>query len=333
MRTGTNAEGTVLTRIFLLLLLAICVAAAYSGWRAAHYHLAAVNQARLLALQPIPTFTPAQALQGVTSVAQLQRQLKQISNAGAQVQLQRGSDYLFSAPRRHCVAVRLPPARTVTESQQLVHILRQFDALQQHPQAQLGWCFNGYFSGQPKPLQTQPELGFVDIERAQAKGQQITIAANAKVDLLAHELAHLAGLADEYAMRKPLAEQYCAGRYRHPSLNVVVTSSQVLSSAELKALWQHLPWRDRVSDWRMLGQPARNGWQLGSAEGIGLYPAKTCEETPYYAWKPVAETTAMQHFDIPVWPQLYLELMAEYLQGRRDLRDNDHRASSGEEPH
>jgi len=326
--------GRWINRGLLALLLLLCVGALLAGLAVSHH----LTQRSLTHTPPLPIIAPIvtgqQALHGVTSKRQLQQQLADISDPIERARLARGAAYLFeSAPDKHCVAVRLPFSNHDINGQQLVHILEQFEALQTHPQAPIGWCFNGYFADQTKPLAAQPELAFVDIERAQAKGQQIVVAADARVDLLAHELAHLAGLADEYAMRKPLAARYCAGRYRHPSLNVVVTEQQVLSAAELKALWQQLPWRNHVEDWRQLGQQTAAGWQLGSRAGVGLYPAKTCAETRYFAWKPVAETTAMQHFDIPVWPALYLELMRDYLQGRRDLRNDDNWASGGEEPH
>lgn len=147
----------------------------------------------------------------------------------------------------------------------------------------------------------------------------MVLSLAAPVELLAHELGHWLGLADEYAMSAPLAAAFCRGDYQHPSLNIVVTDSRQLSAEQLQQLWQTLPWRTAVKDWRLLAQPTsltnsqgESLWELGSApEQIGLHAVDTCQNSDYFAWRPLAEITAMQYFDSARWPSLYLELIQQ----------------------
>ncbi|WP_417665532.1 hypothetical protein [Pseudidiomarina sp.] len=149
---------------------------------------------------------------------------------------------------------------------------------------------------------------------ASSQNHSIVLPTNATLSLFAHEIAHWLGFVDEYAMSAELAENYCAGRYAHPSLNVVTTASTTLDRDALIDLWVQLPWRFAVPDWRALGQPLdanEQRWRLGSKdEDVGLYSIATCQQTDRYAWRPVNTMTPMQYYDIGQWPELYLELIA-----------------------
>lgn len=216
--------------------------------------------------------------------------------------------------RFDCVQVELPPEPSAKRK-----VFSLFGQFNQHPLKHLNWCFTGHWDGTTLASSKRPTIRFTPIPRAYAKAGDIYLPAAASVDLLAHELAHIAGLADEYAMRTELATPFCEGRYRHPSLNVVVTQRQIMTSVELQQLWQRLPWRSAVADWRLLGtrvsQQGESYWRLGSsaATSVGLFAVATCTEVGKFAWRPVPQTTAMQHFDVPHWPALYLQLMQRYL--------------------
>ncbi|MGQ4276245.1 hypothetical protein ACQ5ES_04240 [Pseudidiomarina sp. E22-M8] len=167
----------------------------------------------------------------------------------------------------------------------------------------------------PRELQ-QHQLVFVTAEAlsiASATHWQMVMPTSASVDLLAHEAGHWLGFADEYAMSTTLAVDYCNGRYQHPSVNVVTTTTNHVTSAELQALWQRLPWRDAVKDWRELAQQDGKGvWRLGSDNSVkvGLFASNTCAAVAnVYSWKPVARMTAMEYHDVNVWPPIYLELL------------------------
>jgi len=148
---------------------------------------------------------------------------------------------------------------------------------------------------------------------ASSHANQITLPTDASLSLLAHELGHWLGLADEYSMAPELAENFCSGRYDHASANVVVTDSLQMSSAELQQLWHQLPWHFAVDDWRQLATAVDDDkWRLGSlVDTVGLHAIATCDAIEgKYAWRPIADMTPMQYYDINQWPPLYLELIA-----------------------
>lgn len=201
--------------------------------------------------------------------------------------------------------------------------------LKQLPLPTSQWCFN---------WQTQPQLSCqsadgiaraqCDVDttgrtiilagqgKASSSTNRITLTQSSQRKVLAHELGHWLGLADEYAMSRPLAERFCRGDYNFDARNLVITRQQIMSKAELKSLWQRLPWRDAVKDWRQLGVKRDNdSWQLGSQQqSVGLYKAATCDYLPgYYAWKPVAEITAMERHQSDHWPALYIKLINQNL--------------------
>lgn len=153
--------------------------------------------------------------------------------------------------------------------------------------------------------------------KASSSQTRITLTTSSQREVVAHELGHWLGLADEYAMAQPLAEAFCRGGYNFDPLNIVLTDQQTMTAGELKALWQRLPWRDAISDWRSLGKPLTNNrWQLGSSKqhAAGLYPAATCATVSgVYAWKPVPEQTAMERHQSGHWPPLYLKLIGQRL--------------------
>ncbi len=166
---------------------------------------------------------------------------------------------------------------------------------------------------------TQRQLVFLNLPATQIASTdswQMVLPVHASVDVLAHEMGHWLGFADEYSMSLGLAQNFCRGRYEHPSLNVVVTDKHNYSATELKQLWQRLPWRTAVDHWQLLGrQDASGAWQLGSTAStdIGLFASATCAAVPgVYSWKPVAEMTAMEYHDVNVWPSIYFDLLENF---------------------
>src|SRR5690554_6434212 len=151
-----------------------------------------------------------------------------------------------------------------------------------------------------------------DVGIAYNDGTRITLPLGASLQLVAHELAHWYGFADEYTMPIELARKFCTGQYHFNSLNVVVTDTDVVKTAELIELLQQLPWRFAVPDWQRLATPiGDDSWHLGSEAGaeIGLFATQTCAQTQYYSWRPVSDLTPMHYHDITVWPSLYLQLL------------------------
>ncbi len=162
----------------------------------------------------------------------------------------------------------------------------------------------------------QRYIVFAAAGKSSAHGNRLTLSEHSDGAVLAHELAHWLGFADEYPMSKPLAEHFCQGRYDFRPLNLVTTTARTLTTAELKRLWQTLPWRSAVADWRQLAQRGADGrWQLGSdSEVIGLHPAATCDAVDgVYAWKPLAQQTPMERHQLQQWPALYQRLATQAL--------------------
>lgn len=134
--------------------------------------------------------------------------------------------------------------------------------------------------------------------------------------LLQHELGHALGLADEYPMRGTLAKAFCGGEFSFQPLNLVFTSSDVLSDAEKRKLHAQLPWQHYL-DSPIATQQEDGQWRLGTEQKgdqhVGLFPAATCHATGVFAWKPVGDVTFMEHHELGAVPDLYLRLIVEQL--------------------
>jgi hypothetical protein len=179
---------------------------------------------------------------------------------------------------------------------------------------------------------------FADAGRSYTRPKVMVLGQRADSDVIKHEWAHWLGFADEYAMRMPYARDFCLGRYASQPVNIVVTEKQRMTSDELRALWHRLPWREQVSDWRMLARPlGADQWQLGSSndlERVGLYAAQTCEAVAgRFAWKPVAQETLMERHQSGVWPELYQRLQKPFLLHDSQLSQHQDRAQEREKPH
>src|SRR5690606_5698252 len=172
---------------------------------------------------------------------------------------------LETPARSHCepLVIALP------EGRERLQVLRLLSEFQQHPVGRLPWC-----PSLTDQTDKTANVLFVRTKRAFNAAGVIHLPADSSVALLAHELAHTAGLADEYPMREELANDFCAGNYDHPATNVVVTASQTMSSEELQSLWQRLPWQQEVDSWQLLGEKLGDGlWRLGSSVHleVGLF--------------------------------------------------------------
>lgn len=216
--------------------------------------------------------------------------------------------------------------------------------LKAHPLAEVGLCFTEYSS----PLDcrvtrhghldctevvtdTDARVEVVDLDTlvdhtrasnstARVLNTTMSISSAAEFAVFVHELGHLLGLADEYAMSAPLAHAFCSGQYQFSALNVVVTSAREVSRNELDALIQRVPWAE------YLQQPiAQQAMQVDDDEAvlilgsqdeskIGLFATDTCAGTPYFAWRPVAEPTFMQQHEVGSIPEFYVRLIRNRLQ-------------------
>lgn len=148
---------------------------------------------------------------------------------------------------------------------------------------------------------------------ANTRNRNIFIPEQANWRVLFHEIGHALGLADEYPMQRDVAERFCAGDFRFPSFNIVTTELNLLSDGQMEAFKDNLPWREYLTT--DIAQPVRIGgvryWRLGSSEPreVGLYPAATCENTAFQAWRPIDRATFMERSEYPYVPELYLKWM------------------------
>ncbi|MGX5914490.1 hypothetical protein ACR0ST_07130 [Aliidiomarina sp. Khilg15.8] len=154
---------------------------------------------------------------------------------------------------------------------------------------------------------------------ANARSTQLYLPVDASFDVLVHELAHWFGLADEYPMSADLATLFCSGRYRFDAQNIVVTASRRLSEEDYQRLLQRLPWQPYVQ--QPIATKDHDGrYRLGSADStqVGLFAAETCQQAEgYFAWKPVASKTFMEHHDVGAVPPLYIKLMRQYADNKK----------------
>ncbi|RUO80442.1 hypothetical protein CWI84_05110 [Idiomarina tyrosinivorans] len=210
-------------------------------------------------------------------------------------------------------------------------VYRLVEHLLESPLAEFDWCFQWHSAPLHCNYQdsarvtcnasdSRRELRLVKQGGAYATPTLLYLPRAANFTVFLHELGHWLGLADEYPMASALAQQFCHGQYRQQPLNIVVTQSQRLTASELKQLYRRLPWRFAVASWQQLATQEQDGyWRLGSNHAFGLHPAATCDQVKgVYAWKAVAQTTAMQVQESRVWPPLYLELIQQRLATNND---------------
>ncbi|PYE35332.1 hypothetical protein DFP83_101214 [Idiomarina fontislapidosi] len=184
---------------------------------------------------------------------------------------------------------------------------------------------------------TSPRIILAAAGRSYTRPHMMVLGRGATAEVIRHEWAHWLGFADEYAMRMPYAQNFCMGRYANDPVNVVVTHQKIVSTDALKALWQGLPWRAHVDDWRDLAQPlGDHRWQLGSADtqAVGLFATDTCAAVSgHYAWKPVAQETLMERHQSDVWPSVYRLLQQPQLLLDSQLGEHQNRTQERKEPH
>lgn len=164
------------------------------------------------------------------------------------------------------------------------------------------------------PVAQQVDVVLTDAGLANTRNGLVFIDRQARGRVLAHELGHALGLADEYAMSRDLALRFCSGDFDFTALNLVITEATSLSTAELVALTKSLPWVQYLQQ-PIAQKRAEDLWHLGSTDPlrVGLHPVATCEGTGFYAWRPIGYVTFMQQHEVGSLPSVYLNLMKSRL--------------------
>jgi len=146
------------------------------------------------------------------------------------------------------------------------------------------------------------------------------------VDVFIHELSHLLGFIDEYAL--PKNHRVCQREQLHMfSHNIVVlkpyyegTKKEILALLEKQVPWfraidQEVPLLVRVGDKWKVGTPSQyvfNNHNTGKAN-VGLFESETCKNTKVVAFKPTKIKTNLRYYEAP-----FITLYAGFLQHRAE---------------
>lgn len=191
--------------------------------------------------------------------------------------------------------------------------IKQIDC---HPKKQRAFCV---YSEEQLPQQAIPVF-VTEAGLANTRNRIIYMSRQSNWQVLLHEMGHALGLADEYPMSTALAVSFCQQQYDFDAKNIVISHTRLQTDTERDAFLHALPWSEWLEGQVSLpidvsGQVL---YRLGSleTEGIGLFPASTCELTEKQAWKPVARATFMEYYESNYVPDLYLQWMHEEMQAR-----------------
>ena len=136
-------------------------------------------------------------------------------------------------------------------------------------------------------------------------------------NVFAHELAHLLGFIDEYPLKS--THDACQQPNNILSHNVVVLpktyNASQTSQANLRAdIINKIPWGKFILNSTPIMVYDGVNWVLGTPDefshSVGVFPAKTCEKTAQFSFKPLQQRTQLEYFEIE-FPKLYQQL---YLQ-------------------
>ncbi|GAC14648.1 SEL1-like repeat protein [Aliiglaciecola lipolytica] len=107
-----------------------------------------------------------------------------------------------------------------------------------------------------------------------------------------HELAHFAGFVDEYEIDKTSANKVCKNT-QVPNLTIADSPPRMNKTGFAR-------------------------YQKAFSE-LELTQTYTCQQTPVTAYKPVSQTTFMEHHDIGVIPDVYLQIWLDVLENKVGL--------------
>ena len=134
-----------------------------------------------------------------------------------------------------------------------------------------------------------------------------------------HELAHFVGFVDEYPLSATLGERICRLDVEHP--NIRVQQPAVIAAPSAKHHSQRLVGTRQAQGLSTLSSP-----ELATADDPTAahaveyrYPARTCNNHSYQAYKLEQGITFLEYHDSGWIPQSYLRIWQQRLLNRRDL--------------
>lgn len=137
-------------------------------------------------------------------------------------------------------------------------------------------------------------------------------------EVFLHELAHLLGFIDEYAL--PENHYRClsvqSSMFSH-NIAVIPRYYQGSKESARQQILKRLPWAKYIESTTALVRQSEQGWRLGTIdkmnqgqELVGAYLAETCNERDFVAVKPLKIRTTMRYYETQ-FPSLYLQLLAD----------------------
>jgi hypothetical protein len=137
------------------------------------------------------------------------------------------------------------------------------------------------------------------------------------VDVLSHEISHLLGFVDEYAMSKN--HKVCKTIQKSPfSLNISVLKSNRAGNRQnvRKAILAELSWANSINASTPILTRGVNNWIVGTPnshrEEVGLFRAQSCVNSEeankegFSAYKPIRRSTQLE-FYVEIFPKEYIE--------------------------
>ncbi|MGB3726177.1 MAG: hypothetical protein WA981_10460 [Glaciecola sp.] len=119
-----------------------------------------------------------------------------------------------------------------------------------------------------------------------------------------HELAHLVGFVDEYAVGSELASQYC---YEGEAPNLVLDDNRATSP-------QYQQWLAFNQAQSLQGMSNDTSPYDSTVHSLQVAPSRTCNKLNIKTLKPASKITFLEHHDTEYIPPLYLTLWAHNLQ-------------------
>ncbi|MCU4676324.1 hypothetical protein N7931_11870 [Catenovulum sp. 2E275] len=178
-----------------------------------------------------------------------------------------------------------------------------------------------------KQLQNAESLDFTQqywlielsgLTRAYRQGNRIYLPSSFNSQVMGHELAHWLGFEDEYQLNQAKAQQRCfiakneVGNVLAQNLIIFQMDYYFKHKSDLlNWMRTNIPWFNYIKnpqDWII---QTKQGFKLKLAEkeqGIGFYPAHTCNEMGVISVKPVFKATFMQNHAFYI-PKLYKKII------------------------
>ncbi|GHE78851.1 hypothetical protein [Thalassotalea profundi] len=137
--------------------------------------------------------------------------------------------------------------------------------------------------------------------------------SNDSVDVFKHELLHLLGFIDEYAL--PIEHPFCQSMSQHPNAHniaVVKETYQGSRSYIRQQILTKIPWRHLIESTTPILYKSERGWKVGTSEAfknkVGLFPVDTCKNSQLISVKPLAVQTTLAYNELPL-PQVYKDFL------------------------